>query len=333
MMRMQVRFNHLILIGTLFFTTLLFGEGFVAGTLLKAPDGYVAIEELAVGNYVVCRDGDGTNTVGVVTNYHSHEASHVIRLCFEHVVVICAQDQLFYVSKEIGWQEAKNLAVGDAVINCTGEVCIVAAIEVCDELQRIYDITVEDYHNFYVTESELLVHNMLLVAVPAAPAIATALVVTAVKTATIATAAAGFIYSIFWNIKHRNDRVSDKHGTSNGGPQRCVCGHYCQSGCNCGCSCGCGHKIKIFEKNSKHIFRNASGHLSDTPENRQLLLDLVSDSKNFLGVDKHGNHWFARTLPNGSQVWASVRDNCIRNGGINKVIKNFNSETGLSCNL
>lgn len=89
-------------------------------------------------------------------------------------------------------------------------------------------------------------------------------------------------------------------------------------------------KTKIFEKNAKHMFRkNAENHISDTPANRKLLIDLTSDVTNFLGNDKYGNKWFAKILSDGKQLWASVRDNEIRNGGINSIIKYFNPETGL----
>jgi hypothetical protein len=89
-------------------------------------------------------------------------------------------------------------------------------------------------------------------------------------------------------------------------------------------------KTKIFEKNAKHIFRNAPNHLSDTPANRKLLIDLTSNENNFLGIDQHGTKWFGQILSDGRQVWATVRDNYVRNGGINTTIKTFDPKTGLS---
>lgn len=88
-------------------------------------------------------------------------------------------------------------------------------------------------------------------------------------------------------------------------------------------------KITFFEKNIKHIFRDKEGHLLDTLENRKLIIDVASDAKNFLGIDSHGNQWFVKILQDGQQIWASVRENLVRNAGINEIPKSFNGKTGL----
>jgi hypothetical protein len=91
------------------------------------------------------------------------------------------------------------------------------------------------------------------------------------------------------------------------------------------------NKALLSKNNEKHIFRDKTGHLLDTPENRAKLIDVASDKKNFLGLDQYGNEWYAKTASDGKQVWASVRDKVIRNGGVNENPKFFNSRTGL-CN-
>ncbi len=89
-------------------------------------------------------------------------------------------------------------------------------------------------------------------------------------------------------------------------------------------------KIEFFENNIKHIFRDAEGHLQDTIGNRQAILDLANDPKNYYSSpDAHGNLWCARILEDGTQIWASIRDGKIRNAGLNKTPIKWDCTTGL----
>lgn len=78
----------------------------------------------------------------------------------------------------------------------------------------------------------------------------------------------------------------------------------------------------IDERDAAHIFRNAAGHVPDTPANRLLLISTV-DPAWFLGNDRFGNSWYARILGDGKQVWVQVRHGRIRNGGFNPVPRAF----------
>ncbi len=91
----------------------------------------------------------------------------------------------------------------------------------------------------------------------------------------------------------------------------------------------------VFPQNDsqiQHIFRDAPGHLADTPENRSLLQDVASDSHTTLGTDRFGNVWSAKTQSDGSQVWVQTRNGVIQNGGLNSSPRTFNPQTGLSGN-
>ena len=87
--------------------------------------------------------------------------------------------------------------------------------------------------------------------------------------------------------------------------------------------------IRFFDKNIRHIFRKALGHFwYDTLQNRKILLDTAADMKNFRTTDENGNHCFEKILSTGQQIWVEVRDQCIRNGGINDVVRNVDPIKG-----
>ncbi len=88
--------------------------------------------------------------------------------------------------------------------------------------------------------------------------------------------------------------------------------------------------VTLPDKRVGHIFRDAPGHLTDTPANRQLLRDVGGDPSSRLGADKFGNTWSARTNPDGTQTWVQTRNGEIINGGVNQTPRTFNPKTGLS---
>ena len=86
------------------------------------------------------------------------------------------------------------------------------------------------------------------------------------------------------------------------------------------------------ESQLKHIFTNKSGHLTDTPENRQLLEKLANDKSKYVGKDKYGNSWNIETTNSGAQNWVRYQDGRINEGGQNLTPREWNDETGLNNN-
>jgi hypothetical protein len=68
----------------------------------------------------------------------------------------------------------------------------------------------------------------------------------------------------------------------------------------------------------------------DTPEHRQMLQELVTKHTNYLGTDMWHNDWYGEILPDGRQLWAKVRNNTIKYGGLRKIPKSFDPKMGLS---
>lgn len=79
----------------------------------------------------------------------------------------------------------------------------------------------------------------------------------------------------------------------------------------------------------KHIFDKRDGHLPDTPENRQLLLDLANEMKHYKGKDQYGNDWHIRINKDGTQDWVRSQNQVINEGGRNLNPLPWDNETGL----
>ena len=93
------------------------------------------------------------------------------------------------------------------------------------------------------------------------------------------------------------------------------------------------NKLPPNDSQLKHIFRNAEGHLPDTPENRELVTNMANKPANYIGMDKYGNQWYSEfNASDGSQLWASVRNGRIQNAGKNLIPHTWDDETGYSQN-
>ena len=86
---------------------------------------------------------------------------------------------------------------------------------------------------------------------------------------------------------------------------------------------------KIKDETEEYLFVTNEGYVLNTPENKQLFLNLVSDRKNWIEGDAWGDYWYVKVMRDGKQIWATVRDNVIQNGGINNSPKGWNPVRGL----
>ncbi|MDR0298972.1 MAG: hypothetical protein LBI13_02665 [Streptococcaceae bacterium] len=78
------------------------------------------------------------------------------------------------------------------------------------------------------------------------------------------------------------------------------------------------NKLPSGEAQIQHIFDDRAGHLSDTPENRELLENTAGSPDNFSGgPDSYGNNWYSKINSDGSQTWVTTRNGVIQNGGVN----------------
>ena len=106
----------------------------------------------------------------------------------------------------------------------------------------------------------------------------------------------------------------------------------CEKGSMWGFGGQTGNRLPTNRAQMMHIFADRPGHLPDTPRNRQIIVELINDRENRVGVDGNGKTWYAKTLPDGSQLWASVFGDVLSDAGKNEVPREWNDETGFNRN-
>jgi RHS repeat-associated protein len=135
---------------------------FVAGTLVKAENGDIAIEDIRIGDKVYAyNDETGEIALKSVVNTFVNEATELVHVFINNEEIICTNEHPFY-SPVKGWTEACQLRAGDILVSLNGEYVIVEKVqhEILESPIKVYNFEVEDFHTYYVGNGDgVLVHN------------------------------------------------------------------------------------------------------------------------------------------------------------------------------
>ena len=134
---------------------------FIAGTLVATETGYVTIENIKVGDLVWAHDPEtGETALKPVVQTFRNETTEWIHVTVKGETLTCTPEHPFYVPKK-GWTSAIDLRAGDILVMLNGEYVVVEQVqhELLESPETTYNFEVEDYHTYYVSTVEVLVHN------------------------------------------------------------------------------------------------------------------------------------------------------------------------------
>ena len=134
---------------------------FIAGTLVATETGYVTIENIKVGDLVWAHDPEtGETALKPVVQTFRNETAEWIHVTVNGETLTCTPEHPFYVPKK-GWTSAVDLRAGDILVMLNGEYVVVEQVqhELLESPETTYNFEVEDYHTYYVGNTEVLVHN------------------------------------------------------------------------------------------------------------------------------------------------------------------------------
>ena len=136
---------------------------FVAGTKVLTETGLINIEDVKAGMKVYSYNEE-TKVVELkevkqtfITNVVKDRVKVTVN---GEVIESTSKHQFFVVGK--GWTAANELRVGDILLNSENEEVIVEATELLvtdGNIITVYNMEVEDNHNYFVGEENVLVHN------------------------------------------------------------------------------------------------------------------------------------------------------------------------------
>gem|GEM_PF-5302390 len=102
----------------------------------------------------------GEKGLKAVKNVFENGSSTLIHVTVGEETIKATPEHPFYVDGE-GWVKAKSLTLGDKVRLYSGENKTITSIKK-EELEnkiKVYNFEVEDFHTYFVSEENILVHN------------------------------------------------------------------------------------------------------------------------------------------------------------------------------
>ena len=248
--------------------------GFISETPIKISHGYTPIRLLDLHNRAYAPDLKNNSFEESITHIAKEAISRFTIIVVEGETIYATDDQKFYLAQEQCWCQAQNLRIGQLLLKQNGDSVRVDSVQIVesDEPLIFYDITVQKYHTFCVTKHDIVAHNFVIV-IPiltwGGGAAATWFEGVTAVNILYALATGACFYGIQKTTGQNIDAEVGADGTLNGqpmpgteeydrinnpapgghvesgcsgggGPQQCICGHFCNATCGCNCSCGCG---------------------------------------------------------------------------------------------
>lgn len=139
-------------------------DGFIGGTIVKTPNGFEPIEQLAVGDIVISCNFAGDCVERAITAVSQKKVKDYAEIKIGNEKISVGLEQMFYAPENNRWISAMALEESDksiALMNSNYANLPVQNIKIVyNKPVTIFRLTVEENHNFYVSKADVLVHNL-----------------------------------------------------------------------------------------------------------------------------------------------------------------------------
>jgi len=136
-------------------------EGLLAGTLVKVPMGYIPVEKLVVGDLIISRNENGILETDIVTAIQHQHVQEAICVTVGGKDVVIANGHKLFAPIIKKWIEARHMSYNDHLMLFPFNEAVIEDIKIVQGNFKVIAISVEHNHNFFISEQDILVHNMM----------------------------------------------------------------------------------------------------------------------------------------------------------------------------
>ncbi len=137
-------------------------NSFDGSTLVSVESGLVPISQIRIGDRVwAYNENNKEFSLEKVTHLIKGNGEKLIAevTLSDGEVIYSTGDHLFLLEESRTWAMAKFLKSGDALFDAKDELVYVTDVELNHIDTTVYNITVNNYHNYFVGSSKVLTHN------------------------------------------------------------------------------------------------------------------------------------------------------------------------------
>ncbi|WP_299248413.1 polymorphic toxin-type HINT domain-containing protein [uncultured Aquimarina sp.] len=131
---------------------------FTEGTKVYTEDGHKEIKDVKVGDLVWAYD-EYTSKIELqeVIDTFKFERDHVYKIYFGDQIIEATNDHPFFIGGK--WLKVEELSVGDELTLYDGTKEVIENIEYEKRNVTVYNFEVDNFHTYYVSGKNVLVHN------------------------------------------------------------------------------------------------------------------------------------------------------------------------------
>lgn len=137
--------------------------GFAAQTQVHTIAGLISIEQIELNESVICwnvleRRFEDKSVIGKI----AYNVNGFFSVDVAQSLIACDSSQPFYIAGDNTWMPSHQLSQEDQLFNIKNQIVPIDEVLFLGQTLTMYDLLVEDHHNFCVGSEGIVVHNFVI---------------------------------------------------------------------------------------------------------------------------------------------------------------------------